>query len=408
MRPTAATDTRTSRSRSNRRPVLACLVAVALLGFALTGCSGSSKNSGGASVSTDLGRASAGSAAIDGAQSAGGNPPGPAKAPANSAAVPLQQRDIVRTGTIAVQVADVDRAAADVISRTLRAGGRVDQDDRSAQAQSRRAELVVRLPPAALDAMIAAVSGLGTETSRTVQGQDVTASRADVNARVSALTTSVGRLRDFLKASGTVSDLVVLESQLSQRESELESTVAQQRALADQVALATLSVELTVTGKDAHHGGSAPSGFGSALSGGLHALAVVFRWSFAGVGYALPFLLVVLALVLPVAGWRRWRSRRAIANGLAANGLAAEARSAEARPAEARPAEARSAEAGPAGVRPAEARPAEGRPSPAQPGQAQRTESRPVDAAQTNTEQTNTEQTNAESAEPPPQPGTAN
>jgi hypothetical protein len=214
---------------------------------------------------------------------------------------------VVRTADLSVQVSDVDRAAATVLLWTARAGGRVDGDDRASKDGARHAQLVLRLPPAKLDPAIDQVSRLGTEVSRTVHGQDVTAAHADVNARVAALRTSVGRLTGFLKASGSVTDLVALETQLSQRESELESTVAQQRALSDQIALCTLTVDLSVTpvGTAGGHG-SLPSGFGSAVIGGLRVLLIAARWSLAVFGYLLPFGVLALAVLVPV-GWLRRR-----------------------------------------------------------------------------------------------------
>ena len=98
---------------------------------------------------------------------------------------------------------------------------------------------------AALSGLMDKVVALGHENSRTDHGDDVTAQVADVGARVRELQISVGRLQDFLRHSGSIGDLVSLESQLTQRQSELDSTLSQQRALADQVDLATLTVDLS-------------------------------------------------------------------------------------------------------------------------------------------------------------------
>jgi hypothetical protein len=150
------------------------------------------------------------------------------------------------------------------------------------------------------------VKRLGHETSRTVKAADVTASRADIDARVLSLRASVDRLRDFMKHSGTINDLVTLESQLSQREQDLESTVAQQRALSDQIGFATLSVQLSAHAVVAA-GKGGPAGFGSALGAGLHALTAAGRWAFAVVGYAVPFVLLASLIATPSLLIRRRR-----------------------------------------------------------------------------------------------------
>ena len=174
---------------------------------------------------------------------------------------------------MAVTVTDVDRAANSALSATAAADGRTDRDDRSDDGNGRHAELVLRVPPAKLDSLISTIGRLGHEDSRSVQGQDVTASQADVTARVQALTISVGRLQDFLRHSGSIADLVSLESQLTQRESDLQSTVAQQHALSDQVDLASLTVELSSAPRPAGTGDSAPAGFGTAVLHAVHGAA---------------------------------------------------------------------------------------------------------------------------------------
>jgi hypothetical protein len=297
-----------SDSAVNRfRPVL--IIGVAALMLGLAGCTAAANHDSSGSAAVTMGAASVGGGAAE-PQSLGA-PTQATDAAGQPAKVstPLQQRDIVRTGTLALKVSDVDRAANAVVAQTQRVGGRVDGDARSNTGDRRTASLVLRLPAQAWDAMITdLVTHIGTETSRTVKGEDVTATRADVTARVAALQTSVGRLTDFLKHSGTINDLVSLEGQLTQREAELESTVAQQRALSDQISLTTLTVELSAPKAVTPVRASGPSGFGSALAGGLHALTVGWRWLMAAVGYALPFGVVAALVIVPLLViWRRRR-----------------------------------------------------------------------------------------------------
>src|SRR6185503_18954979 len=186
-------------------------------------------------------------------------------------------RAVVRTGTLSVTVANVDQAADSALAATKADGGRVDGDDRNEDSTGRHAELVLRVPAAKLDELRDTVSRLGHEDNRSMHGADVTANQADIDGRVQELTISVGRLQDYLKHSGSISELVTLESQLTQRESELQSTVEQQKALSDQVELATLTVDLH--GKAAVvHARSGPAGFGSAVWKALGGLLLSLRW----------------------------------------------------------------------------------------------------------------------------------
>lgn len=287
---------------------LATLAAL-LVTLLLVGCGGAQRSRSGSAAGPAIGTGGTGGTSEHAATASGvlGGTAQPAAAPAAAQQTPLQQRDIVRTATLSVTVGEVDQAAARALARTKADGGRADGDDRNGALTSRRAELVLRVPPAKLDALIGYLAGLGHENSRTDHGQDVTASRADVDARVQALTISVGRLQDFLRHSGSITDLVALESQLTQRQAELQSTIAQQRALADQISLATLTVELLATAPPAGQAGTGPSGFGSAVLDALHALVLSLRWSAAILGYLLPFAVLVALLGWPVA--RYWRRR---------------------------------------------------------------------------------------------------
>jgi hypothetical protein len=284
---------------------LALLVATGLLA---AGCTHQNKNSSDSSGSGASSGASTGFKDTSGKVVTGA----PEAVPAAGPSTPLQQRAIVRTGTVSIEVGDVDQAADAVLARAAKVGGRIDGDNRSGTSRQRLAEITVRVPPDALDALMQQLKTLGQETNRTIKGEDVTAAKADVDARVQALRTSVGRLREFLKRSGSIDDLVKLESQLSQRESELESTVGQQRALSDQITLATLTVQLSqrnggITAAAKHD----PSGFGAALGTGWHGMVLGARWVLAVVGYALPFAVLAGLVAMALLIVRRRRRRPA-------------------------------------------------------------------------------------------------
>ena len=277
------------------RSPLPVLVALGVL--LLAGCSGGGggHSNGAASGLTSTAGGKADSAAV-------GAPAGVA-APAQRTA--LQQRQIIRTATLELTAPDVDRAAQAALAAATAAGGRADADDRNTGPAGRHAHLVLRVPAAGLDDLISQVVALGHEVSRAEQGSDVTTEVADVNARVTELQISVSRLQDFLRHSGSITDLLALESQLTQRESDLQSTIAQQRALADQVSLATLTVEFSppstgITGKARQL-----PGFPGAIRASLHALLFTGRLLLALLGYLAPFLPIAA-----VAGYLALRYRR--------------------------------------------------------------------------------------------------
>lgn len=291
--------TEAARIPSRRRS--GALLGVVLALAVAAGCSGSSHNSSGSSDKAANKLAPSAAAAARGPAQQGA-----AAGRTATPSTPLQQRDIVRTATVELHTRDVNHAADTIVALADPAGGRVDGDDRAHAGRTRTATLVLRVPPDTLSPIITKVDALGTETSRSVHGEDVTASKADITARTIALQTSVSRLRSFLSHSGSIGSLVSLESQLTQRESELESIQGQQRALSDKIALATLTVRLSTTPKPAAKPRPKAAGLGAAFVSGWHALIAAVRWVVRLIGYSLP----ITAVVVLVGGtfvvfWRR-------------------------------------------------------------------------------------------------------
>jgi hypothetical protein len=274
-------------------PALAVPIRIGVtLALVLTvaGCSGSGSKS-----SSSAGFA-AGTTAAAGGFAAAALAPATAAAPTAAANA---DRAVVRTATMSVQVTDVDATANKVEALASEPGERVDGDQRDSVGRGRTAQLILRVQPQRLNAVITAVDAMGKETARTVTGQDVTATKATDDASVTSLTASVTRLREFLAKSATLNSLLAVERTLTEREGELQAAQTQQRALDDTVALASLTVSLShppaaVVVVKKHHAG--PAGFGTAIHSGWHGLTTTLEWLVAGVGYVLPIGLPMLLL----------------------------------------------------------------------------------------------------------------
>jgi hypothetical protein len=140
--------------------------------------------------------------------------------------------------------------------------------------------------------------------------QDVTRQVIDVNSRVDSARASVERIRTLLSQANTLGEVVRIESELSQREADLESLLAEQRQLSDQTAMATLTV--TVLGPQAIAPAPADTtGFVPGLQRGWDALVDVVVVALTTIGLLLPFLVIVALVVGPLtAAWYRRRRRQ--------------------------------------------------------------------------------------------------
>ena len=282
---------------ARRAGLLLALLLVAGMGAGCTNRSGEKSSSGGTGVTTGKVGVAAPNADV-----------------AASKAAPVATdptRSVVRTASVDVRTADVDNAADAVTRLATTNGGRVESDQRSDNDRSRTATLVIRVLPDRLEQVVTAVGALGHETNRQIQDEDVTTTQADVTARVAALTTSVHRLRQLLSRSGTVSDLVLLEKTLSDREADLEAMQAREASISQQVALASLTVNLSAPAAvlpAAKAGGIHPTGFFAAIGSGFHAVVIGLGLLLAGIGYLLPAAVPLALAALAFLAWRRRRT----------------------------------------------------------------------------------------------------
>lgn len=214
------------------------------------------------------------------------------------------QRDVVRTGTMEVTVDEVEGAADAVRALATEADGFVA--DEQVRAADGTVDITIRVPADAFEDVRAGVAELGDVTEQDVQAQDVTAEMVDVESRITSLRASVERVRGLLDEAGDVAQLALVEGELASRETELEALLGQQRVLADQVALATLSVHL---GEDPP---PTPSEDAAGFTDGLHRGWVVLveggRFAMAVTGFLLPLALPGVPAAVAARWW--WLRRR--------------------------------------------------------------------------------------------------
>ncbi|MFI9633330.1 DUF4349 domain-containing protein [Nocardia sp. NPDC051929] len=231
-------------------------------------------------------------------------PPGlheqaPPKREDNSGAEPTSARKEVVTGSVEITADAPVTAAGTIIDQVRAAGGRVDSrtEQPGTDDTEPSATLVVRLPADKTDAFIAGLGGVGQITRVTTNRDDVTMHWEDLDARIKALQASVDRLRGLIAGATTTSDLIAAEQALSSRQGELDSLTAQKRRLDDQVALSTLTIDVTTDHKNS---GDDPDNFWDGIVSGWNSLVDWLQDAMVFSGKAIPWLgfLAVVAAVL--------------------------------------------------------------------------------------------------------------
>ena len=279
-----------------KRTLIASLVLIASLGLA--GCSAGNQ------ASYDLPE----SAPMDGGM--------PAADMGGDAALESQydsaKSDIaeITTGYLTVTVEQPADAAKDAIRIVEAANGRIDGRQEYAPANGDRgsATLTLRIPAETLDATIEKLGDLGTVVEISTTAENVTSQVKDVDARVKSLQASVDRLTTLLATASDVDQLVSIESSLTQRQGDLESMLAQQRSLGDQVSLSTITLSL-ISEEDAPPP-PAPATFVTGLEAGWNAFVTFVSGAVVVIGVLIPWLVffaIVAAVALVIVRWRKRR-----------------------------------------------------------------------------------------------------
>jgi len=247
-------------------------------------------------------------------QAQGGAGAGQGGAAVKPQQLPATTRSIVYTGSITVRVDDVNKAANELVGLATGAGGFVGGDQRSLDAGKSTATLTLRIPADKFSKTLDDISHVsnGKEQSRRVSTQDVTANIVDLAARIQAQQASVDRVRALLAKAQTIGEITSVESELSRRESDLESLQGQKRALDDLTALSTIAA--TLLGPDAAGPAKpkpAQGGFVGGLKNGWHAFAATVGVVLLVLGAVLPFALVLGVPLAFVYWWQRRRTRAA-------------------------------------------------------------------------------------------------
>jgi hypothetical protein len=293
------------------------LGAVLLSGALLAGCGssgdGASDSSSGSNKAAAPAMGEAGPAPAEQdagrAADAGGAQGQDTKAEAPDLSV--EQRSIIYTGTITVQVKDVNAAAAQITGIASGTGGFIGGDERqSGNGGSDTATMKLRIPADKFSSALEQIAKLGEEKSRAINTEDVTEAVVDLDARITVQQARVESGRKLLGQAKSLNDLVMLEKEVATRESDLASLQAKKRRLADLTSLSTVTV--VVLGPEAPTPAGPedePGGFMSGLTSGWNALGDSLAVLLTILGALLPW---IIALGLPAWGilYLRRRYRR--------------------------------------------------------------------------------------------------
>jgi hypothetical protein len=224
------------RRRPTRRWQATGVVAIALLALAAAAAACSSA---GAPVAME-GKFGAASAAA-----AGAGAPAPAAQASGDQAVAAYtaDRQIVKTGEVTLEVANVANALGRVRAMAVELGGYVGGSQAGTLTDA--ATLTLRIPASSFDDALARLHALdGKVISESTREEDVTAAVVDLQARIDNLQASESSYRALLAKAQKIEDILSVQSRLDDVQGQIEQLSAQLKQLSNQASLATLTVTL--------------------------------------------------------------------------------------------------------------------------------------------------------------------
>ncbi|CAL9618121.1 hypothetical protein SUDANB176_05781 [Streptomyces sp. enrichment culture] len=285
------------RTRRSVRPAHALAAVLLSAALAVTGCSGADDASGGSAAAD--GKAASQADAQAAPEGAKQGAPGSGADGARTATPPkAPAQHVIRTASLTVQVKDAPKALDEARATTENAGGYVGDETTTRDEEGHEhTRVVLRVPVARYEEVLADLEGAGKLLERRAKAQDVTDQVVDVESRIRSQRASVARVRELMDRATRLSDVVTLEGELSTRQADLEALLARQESLKDRTGLATITLSLSETPVEKAAKDDDP-GFVDALAGGWDAFVTMLRWLAVAVGAVLPFAAVAALLVL--------------------------------------------------------------------------------------------------------------
>lgn len=200
-------------------------------GAGTTGTNGGGDTSGGATSGNQVG-------AAPGSGSGGQVADGAAVVPALL---------IVRTGSIGLEVPDLDRAVTDAESAVLRAGGYVSGSQRSASTGDASARETFRIPSAVWSPTLVTLRGLANRIlDEQIKTDEVTAQVVDLRARIGNLRATEAALQVIMAKATKISDVLEVQTQLTSTRGDIERLSADQKTLEDRASFGSLDVQFSL------------------------------------------------------------------------------------------------------------------------------------------------------------------
>ncbi len=236
---------------------------------------------------------------------------------ASGTPVPPGQRKLVKNGEMRLVVADLLQAIGRASSTALELGGYVLSTESSAEGVAKTATVKVGVPSDSFETAMEQLRGLAQSVRwERSSGTDVTAEYVDLESQLTNLRATQARLRQFLDEAATVEEALLVNTELTRIEGEIETIVGRMNYLRDRTAYSIITLYLeqdapppTITPTPTPIVWRPAETFDRAQISLQYVMRGLGDFAIWAAVVCLPLLFIALLLLLPLAALRR-RVRR--------------------------------------------------------------------------------------------------
>jgi Domain of unknown function (DUF4349) len=158
-----------------------------------------------------------------------------------------QKPQLIKTAYVSLKLDSIDQALIKIRELSQSKGGDIYsfQDNQSAdRGDHRKANLVVKVPVASLDQVLASIAKLGKVQNQKLESNDVTQQIVDSDARLKNLRQQEDQTRKIMERAGSINDTLRVSQSLAGIREQIEQIDAQVKNMRQQVAYSTINLEL--------------------------------------------------------------------------------------------------------------------------------------------------------------------
>jgi len=209
------------------------------------------------------------------------------------------ERKIIKQGSIKFETADIKKTKSLIVQTVQDLNGYISKDNVYDYSDRYEHRLTIRIPAEKFDLLLKTISeSVDKLDSKNIDVLDVTEEYIDIEARVKTKKELQAKYIELLKKATKVEEILSIEKEIGNIQTEIESVEGRMKYLADRIAFSTLTVTY-------YQKTTFEFGFSSKFADGLINGWNVFLWFIVGLSHLWVFIIIVILMIFIIKYWKK-------------------------------------------------------------------------------------------------------